>query len=117
MVRWPLSRRKANTVTPKRTILVGAGALVALAVAAGCGNSGDSGGHSATHAESSASSTTSAAAAEAHNAADVMFAQHMIPHHQQAIEMSDILLAEQGVDPRVSELATQIKAAQGPEIE
>jgi uncharacterized protein (DUF305 family) len=46
-----------------------------------------------------------------------MFAQHMIPHHQQAIEMSDIVLAKQGIDPRVVDLANKIKAAQGPEIE
>jgi uncharacterized protein (DUF305 family) len=42
-----------------------------------------------------------------------MFAQMMIPHHQQAIEMSDMVLAKQGMDPRVVELATQIKDAQG----
>ena len=29
--------------------------------------------------------------------------------------MSDIILAKQGIDPRVVDLATQIKAAQGPE--
>ena len=51
-----------------------------------------------------------------HTDADVMFAHHMIPHHQQAIEMSDMVLAKQGIDPRVTDLATQIKAAQGPEI-
>ncbi len=45
-----------------------------------------------------------------------MFAQQMIPHHQQAIEMSDIVLARKGIDPRVTDLATAIKAAQGPEI-
>jgi uncharacterized protein (DUF305 family) len=45
------------------------------------------------------------------------FAHMMIPHHQQAIEMSDIVLAKQGIDLRVVDLATQIKAAQGPEIE
>ena len=45
-----------------------------------------------------------------------MFAQQMIPHHQQAVEMSDIVLARKGVDPRVTDLATAIKAAQGPEI-
>jgi uncharacterized protein (DUF305 family) len=56
-------------------------------------------------------------AAEAHNAADVMFAQHMIPHHQQAVEMSDMLLGKQGIDRRVTDLATQIKAAQAPEIQ
>ena len=46
-----------------------------------------------------------------------MFTQHMIPHHQQAIEMSDMLLGKQGIDPRVVDLAKQIKAAQAPEIE
>lgn len=55
--------------------------------------------------------------ASAHNDADVMFAQMMIPHHQQAIEMSDMLLAKQGIDPGVVSLANQIKAAQGPEIQ
>ncbi len=31
--------------------------------------------------------------------------------------MSDMILAKQGIDPRVVDLAKQIKAAQGPEIE
>jgi uncharacterized protein (DUF305 family) len=52
----------------------------------------------------------------AHNHADVMFARHMIPHHQQAIDMSDILLAKPNIDPRVVDLANRIKAAQAPEI-
>ncbi|WP_420733659.1 DUF305 domain-containing protein [Brevibacterium luteolum] len=51
------------------------------------------------------------------NDADVMFASMMIVHHEQAIEMSDIVLAKDGVDPQVVELAEAIKAAQGPEIE
>ena len=45
-----------------------------------------------------------------------MFSQHMIPHHQQAIEMSDMVLAKENIDERVVTLAEQIKAAQGPEI-
>ncbi len=36
------------------------------------------------------------------NAADSMFAMMMIPHHEQAIEMSDIILAKNGVDQRSS---------------
>ncbi len=52
-----------------------------------------------------------------HNDADVMFATGMIPHHAQAIEMSEIILAADDVDPAVAEVARQIKAAQGPEIE
>ncbi len=52
-----------------------------------------------------------------HNDVDVAFAQGMIAHHQQAIEMSDMLLAKQGIDPQIVSLAHQIKSAQGPEIE
>jgi uncharacterized protein (DUF305 family) len=49
-------------------------------------------------------------------AADVSFAQGMIPHHQQAIEMAAHVRAE-GADPDVRALAVRIEDAQGPEIE
>lgn len=62
-----------------------------------------------------ADSFSSAEAVDA-NSADVMFAQMMIPHHEQAVEMSDMLLAKTGIDPEVAALAEQIKAAQQPEI-
>ncbi|WP_285244605.1 DUF305 domain-containing protein [Pseudarthrobacter sp. fls2-241-R2A-127] len=52
-----------------------------------------------------------------HNQADIMFAQMMIPHHSQAVEMSDIMLAKAGMPAEVTALATKIKAAQAPEIE
>jgi uncharacterized protein (DUF305 family) len=52
----------------------------------------------------------------AFNAADAMFAQMMIPHHEQAVEMSGIVLDKPGLDGRVAALAEQIKAAQAPEI-
>ena len=46
-----------------------------------------------------------------------MFAQLMIPHHEQAIEMSDIALdPNTGASAAVIALATQIKGAQDPEI-
>jgi uncharacterized protein (DUF305 family) len=100
-----------------RTILTGVSALAALLVLAGCSNSGSE--HPAGHSTSASAAATPATVpgAEAHNDADVMFVQQMIPHHRQAVEMSDIVLAKQGIDPRVSGLATQIKAAQGPEIQ
>jgi uncharacterized protein (DUF305 family) len=101
----------------KRTILTGAGALAALVIAAGCSNSGEQQAGQTTTAATATASATTTPGAEAHNQADAMFAMHMIPHHQQAIEMSDMVLAKQGIDPRVTELAKQIKAAQGPEIE
>jgi uncharacterized protein (DUF305 family) len=49
---------------------------------------------------------------------DVMFAQMMIPHHEQAIELSDIAL-DPTVDASedVRRLASAIKAAQDPEID
>lgn len=51
------------------------------------------------------------------NDADVMFAQMMIPHHEQAIEMSDIALDPTiGASDAVRALATDIKTAQDPEI-
>jgi uncharacterized protein (DUF305 family) len=102
----------------KRAVLVGTGAIAALLIA-GCGGtdsgSDSSSGHSEGHG-SSATSATAAPSAGDHNDADVMFAQHMIPHHRQAVEMSDVVLAKQGVDPRITELAKAIKAAQDPEI-
>ncbi|WP_131786137.1 DUF305 domain-containing protein [Protofrankia symbiont of Coriaria ruscifolia] len=63
--------------------------------------------------------TTAPGAAEPastdHNTADVSFAQNMIPHHRQAIQMAD-LAATHASDPQVAELATRIRAAQDPEI-
>lgn len=50
------------------------------------------------------------------DAVDIMFAQMMIPHHEQAIEMSDLAL-ERSSDPEILALAQQIKDAQTPEIE
>lgn len=60
--------------------------------------------------------STSASPATA-SAGDEMFVTMMIPHHQQAIDMADVVLAKDGLDPRVAELAQQVKDAQGPEIE
>ena len=50
------------------------------------------------------------------NMSDVMFAQMMIPHHEQAVEMSALAPAA-GASTEVQELAAEIAAAQGPEIE
>lgn len=46
---------------------------------------------------------------------ELMFAQMMIPHHQQAIDMSDLAPARSS-NKDVLGLAEQIKAAQAPEI-
>lgn len=48
-------------------------------------------------------------------AGDIAFAQNMIPHHEQALEMSALALATQA-SPEVTALAKDIQAAQDPEI-
>lgn len=99
----------------KRIAAIAALAAAALTVSACSGEGGDTQASQTSSAVTATSTPT--AGAEAHNAADVTFAQGMIPHHQQAIEMSDMLLGKQDIDPRVVSLANEIKAAQGPEIE
>ncbi|MFI5609509.1 DUF305 domain-containing protein [Amycolatopsis sp. NPDC051903] len=51
-----------------------------------------------------------------HNAADVTFAQDMIPHHEQAVAMAAPAPRHTG-DRRVLALAKQIQQAQQPEID
>nr|WP_229799026.1 DUF305 domain-containing protein [Planomonospora parontospora] len=63
----------------------------------------------------SAPATTSAQPAASFNDADVTFAQLMIPHHEQAVEMAK-LAETQAADAEIKELAAEIKAAQDPEI-
>jgi len=85
-------------------------ALTALFSLAGCAVSTGGGAHDMPGMGSSA------LPADVNNA-DLMFTMMMIPHHEQAIEMADLILDEDGIDPRVVTLAETIKAAQGPEIE
>ncbi len=47
---------------------------------------------------------------------DIMFAEMMIPHHEQALLMADIAFANTS-NPEVLDLASRIRSAQGPEIE
>jgi len=93
-----------------RTYILAAAALAAALTLSACaGGTADTNG-------GGSSETSSAPSASAANAADVTFAQMMIPHHEQAVEMSGDILAKDGVDQRVVDLAAQIKAAQDPEI-
>ena len=47
---------------------------------------------------------------------DINFAEMMIPHHEQAIEMSEIAFLNT-TNPEILKLANEIKDAQAPEIE
>ncbi|WP_159615637.1 DUF305 domain-containing protein [Arthrobacter zhaoguopingii] len=84
--------------------------LALVLILAGCGAGPEAG-----QAPPSTSSSP-AVSAGLSNAADMEFAAGMIPHHEQAVEMSDRMLAKTGIDPEVKALATRIKAAQAPEI-
>jgi uncharacterized protein (DUF305 family) len=101
------------------SLRVAGGLLVAAVtlVLAACGSSASKPGSSAMGSMSMPGGPTSASASAAasHNQADVSFATDMIPHHGQAIEMADMALT-QASSRQVKQLASQIKAAQGPEI-
>src|SRR5690348_14120218 len=51
-----------------------------------------------------------------YNADDVAFATNMIPHHQQAVDLS-ALVPDRTTNAALQQLATQISAAQQPEIQ
>ncbi|MFG2332371.1 DUF305 domain-containing protein [Streptomyces sp. NPDC048604] len=103
----------------RRAAAVVAAGAAALVLAA-CGGNGDTdaaGGHndSGHGAASSSPSTPAAATQGGRNAADVAFAQGMIPHHRQAVEMAD-LAPTRAESPAVKKLAADIRKAQDPEI-
>jgi uncharacterized protein (DUF305 family) len=52
---------------------------------------------------------------EKYNGAAIMFAQMMIPHHEQAIELSNLAI-KTSTDAEILSLASQIKSEQSPEI-
>jgi uncharacterized protein (DUF305 family) len=80
--------------------------------ACGGGGNTDSGHSMAGHSMGA----SSAPASSTHNSQDVMFAQMMIPHHQQALVMAE-QAATKASSPQVKKLAAQIEQAQGPEIQ
>ncbi|TMR93564.1 DUF305 domain-containing protein [Nonomuraea basaltis] len=103
------------SINRKISFVVAAGAL-ALLTACGGGDGGSMAGHEGMSSSAPAATTSSAQPSAAFNGADVMFAQMMIPHHEQAVEMAD-LASTRASDPEIKELAAKIKAAQDPEIQ
>ncbi|MFT4124435.1 MAG: DUF305 domain-containing protein [Microbacteriaceae bacterium] len=100
-----------------RTTAVASGLLAPALLLAGCTSGDDmSGMDHGSGTSSSPASSPSTSTSDA-NAADRMFVTMMIPHHQQAIEMADLILSKDGIDERVTALAQQIDDAQGPEID
>ncbi|MCS3492164.1 uncharacterized protein (DUF305 family) [Arthrobacter sp. JUb119] len=100
----------------KQTLISSAlvlGATLALAGCAGEPSSTEAPSASASGSHSGHSMDQSASA----NDADMAFAAGMKVHHEQAIEMSGILLGKSGIPAEVASLAERIQAAQAPEIE
>ena len=75
----------------KHLLAIGAILLAMVGLAAGCGESPN------------------------HNGQDALFAKDMVPHHQQAVTMSDLALT-QTTNRQVQDLAERIKTAQVSEI-
>jgi uncharacterized protein (DUF305 family) len=97
-----------------RKYLLGIGAAAIAALVVGCGSSDTGASHQMDETPTSAESTSADQAG--HNDQDIAFAQGMIPHHQQAVDMAD-LAAGKAADAQVKDLAGRIKAAQDPEIQ
>ncbi len=95
-------------------------AVVAATLVAGCSTADETSSvesstlsmHSMPRASDSASSST----AMSYNEYDVSFNQMMIPHHQQAVAMAE-LVVDRTRTAAVRDLATRIQAAQQPEID
>lgn len=120
---------KRNTTTLAALALASA---LALTACGGTGAEDNGAGSESAPATSSAAATSTATDTAApsatatgsaeeisaeHNDADVMFAQMMLPHHEQAVQMSEMLLAKDDIPAEVADFAQQVIDAQGPEIE
>jgi uncharacterized protein (DUF305 family) len=103
-----------EALTVKKRLVLGLIVLLGLAGVLGACSDDDMDGMD--HGGDDSSETTEAAADADFNSADVEFAQGMIPHHQQAVEMAE-LAETRAEDPQVIDLAERIKGAQDPEIE
>jgi uncharacterized protein (DUF305 family) len=101
----------------RRGLLAGAAVTTALLLSA-CGGDGETAsGTGMNHGATSAAPPSAAASAGAtFNDADVMFAQMMIPHHQEAVEMA-AMADGRAASAKVKDLAAKIEAAQQPEID
>jgi uncharacterized protein (DUF305 family) len=102
------------SVTTRR-ITLSAAALAGALILTACGGNTSTGGHDMSTMNSPAASAPATPGAQ-FNDADVTFAQMMIPHHQEALNMAK-LATTRASDPEVKKLAAQIEAAQTPEIE
>ena len=93
----------------QKTLSIAAVLLAGALALTGCGND------SSTNSSNNGGAGTGASVSTGHNKADTTFAQEMIPHHGQAIDMAK-MAKTQASSAEVKALAADIEAAQGPEI-
>ncbi|TDC23026.1 DUF305 domain-containing protein [Streptomyces sp. 8K308] len=109
----------------RRAAALSVAGLAATVVLVACGDedgsdAGHSAGHDRSESRSPSAEPTESGQSESEpgaewNDADVAFAQGMIPHHRQAVEMAE-LAASRAESAEVVGLAEAIEAAQAPEI-
>lgn len=95
----------------RKTVIISGLALASAVVLGGCGSSDSPSGM-----DHGSSASSPAQPAGEHNADDVTFAQQMIPHHSQALDMAK-LVPSRTTNPKVLDLASRIEKAQDPEIQ
>jgi uncharacterized protein (DUF305 family) len=100
--------------TIRYTLAITAAVATAITLAA-CSSTSGSGSMGGMPGMGASNSATPAPSIGPHNAQDTSFTQEMIVHHKGAIAMAD-LAATRASSTQVKTLASQIKAAQQPEI-
>ncbi|ANW66837.1 DUF305 domain-containing protein [Mycolicibacterium tokaiense] len=104
------------TVRTSTRLAAGTAALAAALFMTACTSSEQaSDGHTDHSHESTEQEPVIAGEPAAFNDADVTFASMMVPHHEQAVELS-ALVPDRSTNPELTALAQQIQAAQEPEI-
>ncbi|MDX3519950.1 DUF305 domain-containing protein [Streptomyces scabiei] len=113
MTALPRTPRRRPLRRAVAACIVAAGTLLLTA----CGNdmNGMDHGSGTKTSASTTASPTGGAASDDFNEADVAFAQMMIPHHEQALEMAR-LAEDRASDTEIKEIAATIEKAQDPEI-
>ena len=98
-----------------KNLLVGGIAVVSALVLSACSSS-DHASMPGMSSSSSAPAPSPSRQAAGHNADDIAFAQQMVPHHSQALDMAK-LVPSRSTNPKVIDLASRIEKAQDPEIQ
>ena len=97
----------------RKTLVIGGIALASAVLLGACSGNDSMSGMSGMPSTSAPAPAPGQQAG--HNADDIAFAQQMIPHHSQALDMAK-LVPSRSTNPKVVNLASRIEKAQDPEI-